>query len=1002
MRSIALVTILLCGAAWDSPAQSSCPGLYLRNTPSASLAPSPNTLLYLQRQGDGSYASYETSINPYQVLSITPHFEKQLTTCVPQPAPNPAPLAPANPAGAASQPQAVALLNSGQYLVVAPVNSITGTVGAVATLFDQQLNLVSSNTYEFGPAVGGLSSVSLADVNGDGNLDLVGTGALGGDHSMASAQLIVMLGRGGSLFGSPTILYQGGLYTHGVSVAIGDLNGDQKPDIALAVAPFLGNSGAGTILFFRGNGDGTFQAGSVAATTAATPNSVAIADLNADRKPDLVISTSNGEDFSAALGNQIAIAMGKGDGTFQAASYIQVAGNSLAIGDMNADGIPDIVTNGTLLFGDGKGSFPTRQDYQFESSGSVILADFDGDGRTDVVVAQGIPALIVGETPPPDTLDGKITVLFAQPDGTFWGPALSVVPGLAQADAFITDLRTADFNSDGIPDLIYAGDYGIGAMIGKGDGTFTSSFTSSPTAGWEVATGDFDRDGKQDIVAIYGYPPDQSGVLSFFAGKGDGTFQTPIATPVPPGPDALATGDFNGDGKLDLAISFNTQGSAPSTEIIIFLGNGDGSFHQGATYQGGGYWIVTGDLNSDGKPDLVVTGPNSIATLLGKGDGTFAPAAQVAIPVAIPGNIGPSTMSLADFNHDGTPDVVVLTKSSAESGFAVLLGKGDGTFQAPLITSLADLTAIGAAELNFDGAPDLVVAGEGDFNYAYLLGNGDGSFQTPTTFNLPFGQGGNASALLLADLNRDGWPDLVSTAFPLGFFSLLNFGALPPSFQVVSSASFAIGPVAPNSFVTAFGTDLPTSDEGAGITVTDSAGELRPATVLFSSSTQLNFFMPAGVKAGPARVDIRVAINGPRVIGYAEIAPIAPGLFTENAAGLAAAYAVRVDAMGNQSFEPIFTVQNGQVVAAPIDLGSSTEQVFLCLFGTGFDAATANTTTATVAGQSAQVTYAGPQGEAGLDQVNVLLPRSLAGSGDSLVVLSVNGAVANAVHIAIQ
>ena len=107
MRSFALVTILICGAAWNADAQSSCSSLNFRNAPSASLTPSANTLLYLQRQGDGSYASYETSINPYQVLSITPHFERQLTTCLT----TPAPVAPANPARAASQLQAVALLD---------------------------------------------------------------------------------------------------------------------------------------------------------------------------------------------------------------------------------------------------------------------------------------------------------------------------------------------------------------------------------------------------------------------------------------------------------------------------------------------------------------------------------------------------------------------------------------------------------------------------------------------------------------------------------------------------------------------------------------------------------------------------------------------------------------------------------------------------------------------------------------------------------------------------
>jgi hypothetical protein len=88
-----------------------------------------------------------------------------------------------------------------------------------------------------------------------------------------------MLGRGGSSFGAPTFVYQGGAYTQGVSVAIGDLNGDQKPDIAFASAPFIGDSGTGTILFFQGNGDCTFQAGSVVATIPVRPNSIAIADL---------------------------------------------------------------------------------------------------------------------------------------------------------------------------------------------------------------------------------------------------------------------------------------------------------------------------------------------------------------------------------------------------------------------------------------------------------------------------------------------------------------------------------------------------------------------------------------------------------------------------------------------------------------------------------------------------------------------------------------------------
>jgi uncharacterized protein (TIGR03437 family) len=111
---------------------------------------------------------------------------------------------------------------------------------------------------------------------------------------------------------------------------------------------------------------------------------------------------------------------------------------------------------------------------------------------------------------------------------------------------------------------------------------------------------------------------------------------------------------------------------------------------------------------------------------------------------------------------------------------------------------------------------------------------------------------------------------------------------------------------------------------------------------------------------------------------------------------------VRVDSQGNQSYVPVFNVLNGTAVATPIDLGPSTDQVYLVLFGTGFDAAVPGTVTATIAGQACHVTYAGPQELAGLDQVNVLVPHGLAGSGDSAIALSVDGSVATTVHITIK
>jgi hypothetical protein len=604
MRLILPVAILFVCLAPDSHAQSACPWVHFKNVPSASLSPTATTRLNLVRQVDGSYTSYETaSGSPYGLLSVTPHFEKQLTSCPPAitPAPNPLPLAPANPVGEPSQNQSVALLKSGDYLIATPNTS----GGIDAAVFDPQMNLISTQSYGadvgLGPVerAGPVAGLSLADVNGDGNPDLVFvTSGFEDKGPQGTGQVTILLGSGGSSFQHP-ISYQvppyGGLVT---SFAIGDLNGDGKLDIGVADV-IVGNVGTivtGSIVTFLGNGDGTFQAGPVKALTVG-PSSVALADLNGDGKLDLAIDADLVTSSVEMPIGAVAVAIGNGDGTFAAPSYMQASGSSFAIGDMNKDGIPDIVTGGTILFGDGKGSFPTRQDYYVPEAGgvilfdptqrddyvpqtgAVILTDFDGDGRMDVVIAGGIPALLTG------LYGSTITVLFGLPDGTFFGPPVSTVPAFSQPGGFITDLRTADFNGDGIPDILYAGEYGVGAMLGKGDGTFAPSFTSPQPSGWEVAIGDFNGDGKQDIVSVL-FSLQGAGVLTFFAGNGDGTFQTPVKTTIPAGPADLVAGDFNGDGKLDLAVLFSTGSFARADAVTIYLGNGDGVVSPGRILSG--------------------------------------------------------------------------------------------------------------------------------------------------------------------------------------------------------------------------------------------------------------------------------------------------------------------------------------------------------------------------------------------------------------------------------
>jgi uncharacterized protein (TIGR03437 family) len=349
-------------------------------------------------------------------------------------------------------------------------------------------------------------------------------------------------------------------------------------------------------------------------------------------------------------------------------------------------------------------------------------------------------------------------------------------------------------------------------------------------------------------------------------------------------------------------------------------------------------------------------------------------------------------MALADFNRDGKLDLCVIVPS----GFAVLSGRGDGTFQAPVINSLPT-TSLAAADLDGDGIPDLITYSLLNNVLYSLLGNGDGTFQPPVALNIFGGE-----ALLIADVNRDGKPDLVAPLWPFGVFSLLNLTPGPPAFKIVSSATFALGPVAPDSFVSAVGTNLPPSLKALSILVTDAAGVVQSATPLYASATQINFLMPSGISTGVATVSITSPFNAMTLVTQVDVVAVAPGLFTENTAGLAAAYAIRVDAQGNQTVLPVFTVQGGVVTATPIDLGASTDRVYLILFGTGFDQAATASVNVTVAGKTAQVVYSGPQGLPGLDQANVLLPHSLAGSGNAAVILTANGSAANTVHITIQ
>src|SRR6267154_1580136 len=276
--------------------------------------------------------------------------------------------------------------------------------------------------------------------------------------------------------------------------------------------------------------------------------------------------------------------------------------------------------------------------------------------------------------------------------------------------------------------------------------------TASPAVNGSphFATGDFNHDGKIDLAV----PNGSGSTVSVLLGNGDGTFQAPVIynTDTNGNAYALAVGDFNADGNPDLAVTNIGTGSAT---ISVLLGNGDGTFQLQVPYVVGNHpsAVVVGDFNGDGDADVAVTNQddNTLSVLLGNGDGTFQ--AQVTYAV---GN-SPAALVAADLNGDGNVDLVAANGS--DNTLSVLLGNGDGTLQAQATYAVGNSpSALATADLNSDGNPDLVAINEGDNTVSVLLGKGDGTLQPATAFSV----GAGAAGLATGDFNGDGLADVAS------------------------------------------------------------------------------------------------------------------------------------------------------------------------------------------------------------------------------------------------
>jgi hypothetical protein len=592
-------------------------------------------------------------------------------------------------------------------------------------------------------AVGGAPvSVAVGDFNGDGKLDIIAL------YGYENASVSVLLGNGDGTFQEPYITTTAG--PQGGNVAVGDFNGDGKLDIAIAdnTSPSLG------VDIMLGNGNGTFQA-PVSYATAADPWMVVVADFNGDGKLDLATANGDSETVSVLLGN--------GDGTFQTHmdNSVSVAGTciSLAAVDLRSDGKLDIVAGCrsegkvAVLLANGNGTFKAAKAYDVPAGADdIAVGDFNGDGKPDVAVTSdgAIVSVLTGS--------GTGTLKAAVPFGTNYGP---------------TGLGAADFNGDGKLDLVTAnsGDgvtpSTISVLLSNGKDMFAGRTdyavgNESITGAYSgIAAADLTGNGKPDLIVpiTYAGAPYEFSILK---NKGNGTFDAPVNYALPIGPNAVTAGDFNNDGKADIAVmNFGGSGS-----ISVLLNSGTGTFPTYTQYpiNGYGYGIAVADFNKDGNLDIVATDEteNTVSVLLGNGTGAFPTFATY------PTGSFPEGVTVADFNGDGWPDIAVANNIGATVSILINKADGSGTFLPTVNYSAAgggQPISIAAGSFRGNGIIDLALAtGSGSGGIVVLLGNGDGTFQAPvayTTMN-------DANAVAVGDFNNDGNLDIAVTTASAG------------------------------------------------------------------------------------------------------------------------------------------------------------------------------------------------------------------------------------------